>query len=274
MLYLKYSGSMKFPCGALSIHIQQRALLSKQCPNCSVCRALFFFFCPFWGDETNLLRNVTFNVVSTTTKWNLPHSVAGNLKEKYSLMPLRWTSTLAKVNLELQMKFSAAVFFHSNLKEHLLLICAHLSSVILLLALLSSAYSLSSFCVFHLLPHSLMSLSYSPSHRHISASDAVAPAPLLPLQLHFTCYRSSHVTPLNYSVQPMVGVWLLLIMPVSLWGKKHSQIRHEISVAVATCHSTFKIVLWCGLVPIIGESFISTGSWFKNCRCGLWPFKT
>lgn len=56
-----------------------------------------------------------------------------------------------------------------------------LSSVILFLALLSSAYSLSNFSVFHLLPHSPMSgsfiLTFFLSHTHISASDT--PAQLL-----------------------------------------------------------------------------------------------
>lgn len=41
-------------------------------------------------------------------------------------------------------------------------------------------------------------------------------APLLPVQLHFICHCSPWVVPLNESAQPVVGVWVLLIMPISL----------------------------------------------------------
>lgn len=116
------------------------------------------------------------------------------------------------------------------------------SSVILLLTLLSSAYSLSNFCAFHLLPLSLMSDSFilslfrSHTHTHQCLRHA-SPAPVLPLQLHFICCRSSRVAPLNDSVQPVVGVLVLLIMPVSLWGEKYRQIRPEDLRALAPVSS-------------------------------------
>lgn len=107
-----------------------------------------------------------------------------------------------------------------------------------LLCCLLSAYFLSNFCVFHLLPHSLMSgpvHSLSVSHTHQWLRHA-SPASLLPLQLHFICCRSSRVAPLNDSVRPVVGVWVLLIMPVSLWGEVYRQIRPEKAEAVAPHH--------------------------------------
>lgn len=113
------------------------------------------------------------------------------------------------------------------------------SSAIVLFARPSTANSPSNFSVFHLLPHSLMSGPFILSfpHTHISDCHAPAPAPLLPLQLHFICCRSSRVAPLNDSTQPVVGVWVLLIMPVSLWGEKYRQIRVEYPGAVAPISS-------------------------------------
>ncbi len=78
-------------------------------------------------------------------------------------------------------------------------------------------------------------LSLSLSHTHQWLWHA-SPAPLLPLQLHFICCRSSRVALLNDSVQPVVGVWVLLIMPVSLWGEKYRQIRPENPGAAAPYH--------------------------------------
>lgn len=93
-------------------------------------------------------------------------------------------------------------------------------------------------CVSHLLPHSLTSgpaHSFHLSHTHQWLRHA-SPASLLPLQLHFICCRSSRVAPLNDSVRPVVGVWLLLIMPVSLWGALYRQMRPEESRAAASHH--------------------------------------
>lgn len=93
-------------------------------------------------------------------------------------------------------------------------------------------------CVFHLLPHSLTSgpaHSFHLSHTHQWLRHA-SPASLLPLQLHFICCRSSRVARLNDSVRPVVGVWLLLIMPVSLCGPLYGQMRPEESGAVASHH--------------------------------------
>lgn len=39
--------------------------------------------------------------------------------------------------------------------------------------------------------------------------------PLLPMQLHFICHCSPWVVSLNECAQPMVGVWVLLIIPIS-----------------------------------------------------------
>lgn len=93
----------------------------------------------------------------------------------------------------------------------------HQSFFFLLSSQVHILYLTSVFFIYSLIPSSLPhSFSHSFSFTHTSVPPT---RPLLPLQLHFICCRSSRVAPLNDSVQPVVGVWVLLIMPVSLWGR-------------------------------------------------------
>lgn len=147
-------------------------------------------------------------------------------------MTFGWTDSL-KLLTEYSMSWCISSLFSPEwVAPHCLSlpIPHHPSTVIIELALLSAAYSPSNFCVFHLLPHSPTSvsliLSLCLSHTH-QCLRHTRPAPLLPLQLHFICRRCSRVARLNDSVQPVVGVWVPLIMPVSLWGEKYRQIRPE-----------------------------------------------
>lgn len=135
-------------------------------------------------------------------------------------------------------RFFFYIYLNSHLKLKLVSIPSLTPSWRALFGRLLTTHSPSKRCVFHLLPHSLTSgpaHSFHLSHTHQWLRHA-SPASLLPLQLHFICCRSSRVAPLNDSVRPAVGIWLLLIMPVSLWGALYGQMRPEESDVAASHH--------------------------------------
>lgn len=146
-----------------------------------------------------------------------------------------------------------ALVFYSNLKEWVLTVCLCLSLTITHQSLFCSLSSqlhilyLTSVSLIYSLSPSCLARSFSPflllSHTHQWLWHT-SPAPLLPLQLHFICCRSSRVALLNDTVQPMVGVWVLLIMPVSLWRERYRQIRPEDPGAVAPYHPTWWGASW------------------------------